>query len=515
MKRSLLVTLAAAAVLLPATPAAADTVHPGTFAGLGFDACTAPTSATMQAWLQSPYRALGIYFGGTNRACQQPQLTAQWVAEQTAAGWHLMPIYLGPQASCTTSSKPNKIDNTRANAQGRATADDAVVQARAIGLAPESVLIYDMEAYRTDDAACRAGVLAFISGWTARLHDYGYFSGFYSSMNSGVADQINNYNTPGYVRPDYIDFARWDQIPTVLDAAMPAGYWWPQRRMKQYRGDHIETWGGVSINIDNDILDVAPMPPAGFADVTGNGWSDLLARNTAGTGSLGIYPGNGTALDPAAARTFGSGWNTMNAIIRIGDLNSDGQEDLIARQTSNGALWFYPGTATGVGSRKQIGTGWAGMRELTAIQDFDRDGFPDLLAVDTSAKSLYLYPGRPGATLGTRVLVGSGGWDAMSELAGVGDFDHDGFTDLVARSTAGTLFLYRGRVGGFTGRVQIGTGWSGLRDLVGVGDFNRDGHSDLTAVTASGVVYLYQGTGSTLGTRTTIATGFTTRAPTL
>ena len=194
MKRSLFVTLAAAAVLLPATPAAADTVHPGTFAGLGFDACTAPTSATMQAWLQSPYRALGIYFGGTNRACLQPQLTAQWVADQTAAGWHLMPIYLGPQASCTASTKPNKIDNTRANAQGRETADDAVVQARAIGLAPESVLIYDMEAYRTDDAVCRAGVLAFISGWTARLHDYGYFSGFYSSMNSGMADKVANYN---------------------------------------------------------------------------------------------------------------------------------------------------------------------------------------------------------------------------------------------------------------------------------------------------------------------------------
>ena len=42
-----------------------------------------------------------------------------------------MPIYLGPQASCTQSTKPNKINNTRADAQGRATADDAVVQARA------------------------------------------------------------------------------------------------------------------------------------------------------------------------------------------------------------------------------------------------------------------------------------------------------------------------------------------------------------------------------------------------
>jgi hypothetical protein len=515
MKRPLFVTLAAVAVLLPATPAAADTVHPGTFVGQGFDACAAPTSATMQAWLQSPYRALGIYFGGTNRACLQPELTAQWVAAQTAAGWHLMPIYLGPQASCTTSTKPNKIDNARAGAQGRETADDAVVQARAIGLAPESVLIYDMEAYATNDAACRAGVLAFISAWTARLHDHGYFSGFYSSMASGMADQIANYNAAGYVRPDYIDFARWDQVPTVLDAAIPPGYWWPQRRMKQYRGDHVETWGGVPINIDNDYLDVAPLPPARFADVTGNGWSDLLARTTSGTGTLVTYPGNGTALDLAAARTIGTGWNTMNAILRIGDLNSDGREDLVARQASNGDLWFYPGTATGFGSRTRIGTRWNSMRELTAIGDFNRDGIPDLLAVNVAEKSLYVYPGRPGVTLGARVLVGSGGWDVMSELAGVGDFNRDGFTDLVARSSAGTLYLYPGRAGGFAARIQIGTGWSGMRDLVGVGDFNRNGGTDLAAVNSSGVVYLYQGTGSGLSARTTIGTGFTSRTPTL
>ena len=77
----------------------------------------------------------------------------------------------------------------------------------ALGLAPESVLIYDMEAYRTGEAACRAGVLAFLSAWTARLHDRGYLSGFYSSMSSGVADQVANYHTVGYARPDHLDFA--------------------------------------------------------------------------------------------------------------------------------------------------------------------------------------------------------------------------------------------------------------------------------------------------------------------
>jgi hypothetical protein len=510
-----LVVAVTAGWVAPAAAAPAPP-QPGAFTGYGFDACTAPPSSAMQAWLASPYRGVGIYFGGNNRACAQPNLTAAWVGEQQAAGWHLIPLYLGPQASCTTSSKRFKIDNATAAAQGRAAADDAATQARALGLAKDSVLIYDMEAYRTGDAACREGVLSFMSAWTARLHDHGYLSGFYSSMASGVADQVNAYHRAGYVRPDYLDFARWDQNATVTDPALPAGHWAPRRRIKQYRGDHDETWGGVTINIDNDYLDVAPLPPAGFADFDASGWSDLLALTTS-SNTLVRYPGNGTLLDTAAARTVSTGWSGMSALIRIGDLDRDGREDVVARQNATGDLWFYPGTGTGLGARKRIGVGgWNGMRELTAIGDVTGDGYPDLLAAKTSDRSLYLYPGAAGVALGARVRVGTGGWDAMSELAGVGDFDHDGRRDLVARLTAtGELYLYPGRSGGFAARRKIGnSGWNGMRDLVGAGDFNRDGHPDLAAVQKStGYVFSYPGNGAGLQARVRLATGFGGRTP--
>ena len=508
--------LATLAVGMAAAPAAADTVQPGTFRGEGFDACTAPSSATMQAWrTASPYRAIGVYFGGNNRACQQPNLTAEWVAAQTAAGWHLMPIYLGPQASCGPPNKPFKIDNAQAAAQGKAAAEDAVVQARALGLAKESALIYDMEAYATNDAACRTGVLNFMSAWSARLHDYGYASGFYGSMGSGVADQVANYYAPGYVRPDFLDFARWDQVATVSDPAIPSTYWTPRRRMKQYRGDHVETYGSVSINIDNDYLDVAPLTRTAFGDYTGNGWSDVLSRNTT-TNALEIHPGNGGHLDPNI-RTISTGWGGYSALVRIGDLNRDGREDFVGRVTATGELWFYPGTNFGVGPRKSFGTGWTGLREMTGVGDFNKDGYPDLIAVHTSTGNLYLYPGRSGVGFGSRVLLGTGGWNLMSELAGIGDFNKDGITDLVARLTSnGELFFYPGRAGGFAARQSFGTGWSGLREITGVGDFDRDGFTDLVAVvTANGDVYLYPGNGSGFRSRSRISTGFTNRSPLL
>jgi hypothetical protein len=258
-----------------AATAAAPTVQPGTFKGSAFDTCTAPSGASMAAWLASPYRAVGVYFGGDNRACTQADLTAGWVSIQVAAGWHLIPLYVGPQASCTLATRKKKrIHNARAAAQGAAAARDAAARARALGLAAQSVLVYDMEAYRTGDAACRAGVLGFMGAWTARLHDLGYLSGFYSSMGSGVADQVANYAAPGYVRPDYLDFARWDRAATITDAAIPAGHWWPHRRMKQHTGDHTETWGGVTINIDSNTVDFAPLPAARSDDLNRNGRSD-------------------------------------------------------------------------------------------------------------------------------------------------------------------------------------------------------------------------------------------------
>lgn len=475
---------------VPASGVAAAAPAPASFTGLGFDACTAPSSAAMDAWLASPYRAVGIYFGGSNRGCAQPNLTAEWVAHQQANGWHLLPIYFGLQAPCTTSSKPNRIDPARAAAQGRAEADSAVTAASALGLSRGSTLIFDMEAYQTGNAACRTAVLAFLGAWTSRLHDNGYFSAVYSSIASGVTDLVADYRSTTRPHPDYLFFARWDGIASTDNPAIPASYWSPKRRMHQYQGGHDETYGGVTINIDNDYVDVRPLPSPGFGDFNGNGWTDMIARDQS-SGRLYLYPGNGANLQSRV--TIGAGWGNFGAITRFGDFNRDGREDLITRESTTGYLWLYPGTGSGLGPRIRIGTGWNGIREITAVGDLSGDGNPDVLGVHSATGRLYLYRGnrtslRPGIKIGN-------GWNAMGELTGIGDLSGDGRVDLVARSNAsGVLYLYAGRLNGVAPAVAIGNGWSGMRSLVGAGDFNRDGRPDLLAVrTATATLYLYPG----------------------
>jgi hypothetical protein len=506
------VVLAAGALLATTSSvgvAAADRA-PETFTGTGFDACTAPSSATMDAWLASPYRAVGIYFGGDNRACDQPALTAPWVAHQQAAGWHLLPIYLGLQAPCTESVKKFRIDPAQAGPQGRAEAAAAVAAAGTLGLPRGSTLFFDMEGYRVGDASCSTAVLGFLGAWTSRLHDLGYLSGVYSSLGSGVADLVGDYHSTVRPHPDYLWFARYDGDAGVTNSTIPADFWQPHRRMHQYLGGHDEVHGGVRINIDNDSVDVRPLPGARFGDFTGNGWSDVLARDRT-TGTLYLHAGNGTNLE---ARS-GLGTGGFAAATRFGDFDRDGHEDVIARDASTGTLWLYPGTGTGLGQRLRLGTGWNVMREITAVGDLDGDAFPDLVAVARSSGELFFYPGH-GTGLGARTRLGAG-WNAMSELTGIGDLNGDGRRDLLARHTAtGTLFLYPGRGVGFAPRVGLGTGWSGRRSLVGVGDFDRRGVPDLMAVdSATGTLYLYPGKSGGLEPRIRLSAGWTDRAPLL
>lgn len=141
------------------------------YTGPGFDACTAPNAAQMQAWRQqSPYRAVGIYIGGSDRACAQPDLTASWVRQQQAAGWHFMPIYVGPQESFG--------ETTAAARQAASAAQDAVSQAQTLGFGPGSPIYYDMEAY---PASRGSQVLRFLTAWTRELHTLQYTSGVYSN----------------------------------------------------------------------------------------------------------------------------------------------------------------------------------------------------------------------------------------------------------------------------------------------------------------------------------------------
>jgi len=256
-----------------ARPRATHPAGDPVYTGLGFDACSTPSVSAMSAWGESPYRAVGIYVGGVNEACAQPNLSPAWVAQESAAGWVMLPIYVGLQApknGCGCAG----IVPAQAAVEGTAAADDAIDQAEANGISPGNPIYDDMEAYTAGGTNTQA-VLAFLSAWTTELHAHGYLSGVYSSANSGISDLVAAYGT-GYLEPDELWIAEWNGQQNTISASVPPTEWANHQRLHQYQGGHNATYGGVTINIDSDYVDAgaasggALFPNGTFVQVSGS-----------------------------------------------------------------------------------------------------------------------------------------------------------------------------------------------------------------------------------------------------
>jgi len=298
------------------------------YTGLGFDACSTPSASAMSAWGASPYRAVGIYVGGVNEACSQPNLSPTWVAEESAAGWVMLPIYVGLQApknGCGCAG----IVPSQATSEGTAAADDAIDQAEANGISPGNPIYDDMEAYNTGGTNTQA-VLGFLSAWTTELHAHGYLSGVYSSANSGISDLVAANGT-GFVEPDEIWIAEWNGQQNTNSASVPSTDWPNHQRIHQYQGGHNATYGGVTINIDSDYVDAgaasggALFPNGSFVQVSGSpyffeiaGGAPLLVSDWSDVGGAQPYtvitqeqfdalnpvPTNGTMIETNTGGVF-------------------------------------------------------------------------------------------------------------------------------------------------------------------------------------------------------------------
>ncbi|MFC9974880.1 DUF1906 domain-containing protein [Spirillospora sp. NPDC127200] len=218
--------------------------------GKAFDTCTAPSLRAMSAW-RSAYGIANIYIGGAARGCAQPNLTASWVRRVRAMGYRLIPTYVGLQAPCGRYRQRFTTEN--ATAKGKAAAKDAVARAKALGIPRRKPIYFDIEAYNSRNTACRRAVLRFLHAWSRGLNNRGYVPGVYSSVSSGIRDLGL---ATGITKPKAVWFAHWDGKAEVYDYPyMPREWWPPHRRIKQYRGGHRETHGGVTINVDNNMVD--------------------------------------------------------------------------------------------------------------------------------------------------------------------------------------------------------------------------------------------------------------------
>ena len=237
--------------------------------------------------------------------------------------------------------------------------------------------------------------------------------------------------------------------------------------------------------------------PAADADWSGDGKGDVLAVNA--NGGLIMYRGNGAGRFLSPYPQIGSGWGSFTALLAT-DWSGDGRPDLLARK-SDGGLLMYRGNAHGgfaTGTGETIGSGWGGFTALLAPGDFSGDGKKDILARQSDG-SLLLYRGNGDSGFASGGIKIGSGWGGFTALLAPGDWNGDRKADVLARTSDGKLLLYRGNgAGGWvTGRAeQIGSGWQGFTALTSGGDFSGDGNADILARTSDGSLLLYRGNGA-------------------
>ncbi|MFJ1966057.1 trypsin-like serine protease [Streptomyces massasporeus] len=250
----------------------------------------------------------------------------------------------------------------------------------------------------------------------------------------------------------------------------------------------------------------AAYPRVDDANLSGDSKADLWVRNASTkTG----YSKDSTGTSFAGRQSWGN-WNGVNVVLQT-DLDRDGYQDLVYRRSSDGDVFWASGRT---GTTKQIADNWKTRTRIVTPGDVTGDYLPDLLSVD-SAGVLWIYPGKGNGTFASRVKVGSG-WNQYNSVRGKGDFNGDGKTDLIARSTSGSyLYLYKGTgkagSGAFSARVKVRT-WDGYNAFDAPGDVTGDGKADFLARTPGGTLYLYAGTGKgtseIFATRKSVGTDF-------
>jgi hypothetical protein len=248
----------------------------------------------------------------------------------------------------------------------------------------------------------------------------------------------------------------------------------------------------------------------GQHDFNGDGYADMLWHDT--SGNLAIWEMNGTSILNANSAGLGA-VSTVWSVAGVGDFNGDGMADVLWRNTTTGdvAIWFMNGTtilnsnAAGVGN---VATNWS----VVGVGDFNGDGKADILWRNNNNGNVAIWL-MNGTTVTNANTATFGNMPLTWSVAGTGDFNGDGNSDILWRDGSGDLAIWE-----MSGTTILNPNTTGVGNLSNVwsvaetGDFDGDGKSDILWRDTSGdiAIWFMNGTavssGAGLGTiSTTVA----------
>jgi hypothetical protein len=236
------------------------------------------------------------------------------------------------------------------------------------------------------------------------------------------------------------------------------------------------------------------------------------------SGRIWLIPGNGQDIVTFSRRVNASGqgfYAHLDNFTYVGETKSS-PCTVYARDTLHGELVSFIPDRYGHIYEYELRKNFNGYTKFTGVGDLTNSGYGDMLARD-KAGVLWLFRGTNGPAYNdvfkSRIRV-PGSWGSATALVGAGDVTGDGKPDLLARDHAGVLRLYPGTGHAdkpFGSAVRLSGNWNWATAFIGGADYNGDNKPDLVARDSAGRVWLAPGRRSTktpFGARTQVATGW-------
>jgi hypothetical protein len=257
-------------------------------------------------------------------------------------------------------------------------------------------------------------------------------------------------------------------------------------------------------------------------DVNGDGYADVIigapgySHGEVGEGRVYVYCGATGGLSTTFSLWLESGQAGAHfggAVSAAGDVNGDGYVDVLigapdydagAGLADSGRIAVYHGSAGGLnagesfvatGDQPEAHLGWS----VATAGDVNADGYADIVAGApgyspagaSSGGRVVLYRGSASGVDGatTATMDGAAGAHFGLAVAGAGDVNGDGYTDIIAgapneNENTGRVSIYEGAATGvmtspvWTVYGPITMTYFGLA-VAGAGDVNGDGYADI------------------------------------